>query len=367
MTTSTPGMTRAPGEQVHRYNLDRPLGSGPFVFSTCDDVIVEGWAFVAPAGLTPSSVTLEVVSLQTGAVTRVDCERGPRPDVADHFGDPRVVESGFTGRFHLDPSFRGNYSARLLQLKDGRAYSSTELFSFTVVPGSPKVDPRRQLAWKFLSGAGLEIGALQRPLETPAHCSVKYVDRISVEELRAHYPELRDQRLQTPDLIDDGETLTKVAATSQDFVIANHFLEHCENPIQTLGNLARVLKDGGILYMAVPDKRFTFDVDRPVTPYHVLAEARRQDRRADREAMYREWVVHVQKAAPADVDAATRKLLDEGYSIHFNVWALPDLLEFVLRALAEFALPFTLEWVVSSENEVILILRKQERLAAVAG
>ncbi len=86
-------------------------------------------------------------------------------------------------------------------------------------------------------------------------------------DLLAHYPELIGQPLQAPDMIDDGETLSTIDSASQDFVIANHFLEHCENPIQTLRNFLRVLKDGGILYMAVPDKRFTFDVDRPVTTY----------------------------------------------------------------------------------------------------
>src|SRR4051812_14429133 len=118
MTTSTPATTRPLGEQVHRYHLDRPLGNGPFAFSTCDDVVIEGWAFVAPPGSTLSSVTLEVVSVRTGAVTQVNCERGARPDVAEHFGDPRLLSTGFTGRFHLDPSFRGKYRVRLLQVKD---------------------------------------------------------------------------------------------------------------------------------------------------------------------------------------------------------------------------------------------------------
>jgi hypothetical protein len=53
-------------------------------------------------------------------------------------------------------------------------------------------------------------------------------------------------------------------------------------------------------------------------------------------------------------------LLDEKYSIHFNVWALPDLLELLARCKADFGLPFTLEWVVCSDNEVILILAKAE-------
>ena len=34
--------------------------------------------------------------------------------------------------------------------------------------------------------------------------------------------------------------------------------------------MLRVLKSNGVLYLALPDKRFTFDQDRPVTPYEHL-------------------------------------------------------------------------------------------------
>lgn len=364
-TTALSEIQSADGRSI--IHLDQPNSTGPFTFFTGDEVTVSGWAFVDPPGLPPPSIALEVVSLQSGVVTHVNCERQHRPDVVSHFGNPHLLTSGFAGRIRLDPVFRGAYSVRLRQIDGVRSYPSAELFSFTVGLSSVEVDARRHLAAKFLIGSGLEIGALQRRLATPVYCTVKYVDRMPLAELRAHYPELREQPLQEPDIIDDGETLSTVATGSQDFVIANHFLEHCEDPIQTLGNLARVLKAGGILYMAVPDKRFTFDVERPVTQYSVLAEARRQHRRADRDAMYTEWAAKVLKAATPDVDQVARKLLDEKYSIHFNVWALPDLLEFLLKARAEFTLPLTLAWVMSTDNEVILILRKQDHVTSSEG
>ena len=37
------------------------------------------------------------------------------------------------------------------------------------------------------------------------------------------------------DVVDDGETLATVAGGDrQDFIVANHFLEHTENPIGTI-------------------------------------------------------------------------------------------------------------------------------------
>jgi len=346
-------------QKIVRHELDEPVGAGPFSFSAGDEVVVTGWAFVEPTGSTLPSIALEIVSLQTGAVTRLNAPRCPRPDVADHFGGDHLLMSGFTSTFRIDDRFRGDHRVRLGQTEDLHVYPSVDLFSFTVRPLTHEANARKELAARFLRGAGLEVGALQRRLEVPDHCFVTYVDRLPLPDLIAHYPELRGQPLQKPDLIDDGETLAKVDAGSQDFVIANHFLEHCENPIQTIANLTRVLKEGGILYMAVPDKRFTFDIDRPVTRYAALAETFRRGRRRDRDELYVEWASCVNRALPSDVNIVARKLLDEKYSIHFNVWALPDLLDFLSECRAEFRLPFTLEWVICSENEVILILRKQ--------
>ena len=113
---------------------------------------------------------------------------------------------------------------------------------------------RARLASVYLRGSGLEIGALHHPLPVPRSACVSYVDRMTVAELRKQYPDLPSNELVEPDLIDNGETLSKVPAVSQDFVIANHFLEHCQDPIGTLENFFRVLKLGGILYLTVPDK-----------------------------------------------------------------------------------------------------------------
>jgi hypothetical protein len=123
------------------------------------------------------------------------------------------------------------------------------------------------IAHNFLHGQGIEIGALHNPLRLPPAAKVQYVDRMSVAQLRQHYPELAALELVEADILDDGERLGCVPDMSQDFVIANHFLEHCENPLLALHNLLRVLKVEGVLYLTVPDKRYTFDSSRPVTPW----------------------------------------------------------------------------------------------------
>jgi hypothetical protein len=66
------------------------------------------------------------------------------------------------------------------------------------------------LASEYLRGNGLEIGALHNPLPVPPHVQLRYVDRMSVADLRAQSPELQGQRLVEPDVIDDGERLATV-------------------------------------------------------------------------------------------------------------------------------------------------------------
>ena len=140
-------------------------------------------------------------------------------------------------------------------------------------PAPVFLDARREFADRFLAGSGLEIGALHLPLKTPPRAKVRYVDRMSVDDLRSEYAELAEWDLTPVDVIDNGELLTTIPDGSQDFVIANHFLEHCEDPISTIGTHLSKLKPGGVLFYAVPDKRYTFDCRRPVTPLdHMVAD-----------------------------------------------------------------------------------------------
>ena len=184
---------------------------------------------------------------------------------------------------------------------------------------------REVVAATFLRGDGLEIGALHLPLKTPADAIVKYVDRMTTADLRKHYPELAQLPLVDTTVVDNGETLGTVADASQDFVIANHFLEHCQNPIRTLQNLFRVVRIGGVLYMAVPDKRWTFDHDRPCTTIDHLLRDYRDGPEWSKRGHFEEWTRLVNKRTDeAIVAQETQHLLNIDYSIHFHVWGAPN-------------------------------------------
>jgi SAM-dependent methyltransferase len=223
---------------------------------------------------------------------------------------------------------------------------------------------RTFLAAQYLRGNGIEIGALHVPLRLPANAHTKYVDRMATADLRQHYPELASFDLVKVDIVCNGELLTEIGDASQDFCIANHFLEHAQNPLQTLQTLFRVLRPGGVLFMALPDKRFTFDADRPVTSVEHIVQDYEQGPAWSKQTHFEEWVRLVEKVAPEDVAQRTAHLLAEDYSIHFHVWTQAEMIA-VLRAAQQHAgLQFDIELLLKHGGECIFILRKTDAIKA---
>jgi len=216
---------------------------------------------------------------------------------------------------------------------------------------------RELIAESYLSGLGIEIGALHNPLKLPAAATARYVDRLSVPELREQYPELASEELVNVDILADGELLETISDSSQDFVIANHFVEHCQDPIGAVLNMLRVLKPTGILYLALPDKRCCFDSDRPVTPLEHLMRDHLEGPEWSRRGHFEEWARLVNKKAEAEVEQEVARLMGMNYSIHYHVWTPFEMLEFVLavRKLTAFDIELCLE---HDGVEVIFILRK---------
>ena len=223
-------------------------------------------------------------------------------------------------------------------------------------------DTRHELAVELLRGSGIEIGALHMPVALPAGAHVRYVDRMTVPELRAHYPELEDQDLAPVDVVDDGETLSTIEPESVDFIVANHFLEHCEDPIGTIDTHLGKLRPGGVLFYAVPDKRYTFDFRRPRTPLSHLIADHQDGGQGSRREHYLEWARLVYPEDDGAPDAQTARahaaeLEATSYSIHFHVWTQADLLELMLDCHERLG-SFDIEAVRRVGLENIVILRK---------
>jgi predicted SAM-dependent methyltransferase len=220
-------------------------------------------------------------------------------------------------------------------------------------------DARRwRLAKRYIRGSGLEVGALHRPLRVPTGVRVRYVDRMDRAQLLSHYPELADEPLVDVDVIDDGETLSSQEDASVDFVIANHFIEHTQDPLGTLSNLLRVLRPGGTLYLAVPDRRRTFDADRPPTSLEHVVRDHREGPAWSRATHQEEWARLVDQVPAAEVAEHVRELEEGDYSIHFHVWTPAEFEELLEHACLQLRLPFAVQALRRNSFEFIAVLRR---------
>ena len=163
---------------------------------------------------------------------------------------------------------------------------------------------RRLLALRHLpaGGQGLEIGALHCPLPLPPGARARYVDHHTADELRRLRADAGPGIVDT-DILADGFTLGCIADASQDFVVANHVLEHATDALGTLQHWLRVLRPGGVLFVAVPIGARGADYGRAVTPPEHFLEDRRLAAAGDRAALRERDRTHVEEhldiAAPA--------------------------------------------------------------------
>lgn len=281
---------------------------------------------------------------------------------------PEIVPSEVLARYNLDVPKFSRYYHQLFVSSSDRSYQladpmrEIEVQIVNLEKGKQKVDiyqVRKEIASQYLRGEGIEIGALNAPLEIPETVKVNYLDRMSVSSLRQQYPELALVNLVEVDIIDDGEALASVKNNSFDFVIANHMIEHCQNPIKAISNFLRVLKPGGIVYMGVPDKRYTFDLDRPLTSLEHLVRDYKEGPAWSKLFHYEEYIRYVDKVDESNFTERLNYLLGKDYSIHFHVWVPESFLELLQYCQQKLNFAFEIELFKSNDFEILVILRKR--------
>jgi len=217
---------------------------------------------------------------------------------------------------------------------------------------------RRRLGARFLAGDGIEIGALHSPFPVPSRARVRYLDRLTTQQLRAEYPELAGEPFAEVEIVDDGSTLQSIPDGSLDFVVAAHVLEHVEDPIGALRRQLDILRSGGTLVLALPDRRKGLDELRaPVAVEHLLAD-HADGGAGSRSGHYREWAWLVDLplglVEAEDVEAHAAGLEWGGHDIHFHCWTLEEL----LAQLPAFGLPATVAAARQNLHEFLVVLRR---------
>ncbi len=195
---------------------------------------------------------------------------------------------------------------------------------------------REDLARRYLSGDGIEIGALTAPLRIPPGVTVRYVDRLSRDELIAQEgPSLRaagvdPETIVEVDLVEDAGRLAGITDRSVDFAIAIHVLEHLEDPIEALTNLVRVVRPGGRLLIVLPDPRLTFDRHREhTTVEHVLVD-HESGPAGSRAGHHLEWARDIEGLRGEQMQARAAEFAAMDARHHFHVWKLHGFLALLL-------------------------------------
>ncbi|WP_277187173.1 methyltransferase domain-containing protein [Caballeronia sp. BR00000012568055] len=152
---------------------------------------------------------------------------------------------------------------------------------------------RRDVILKYITKAhlGIEIGPYLWPL-TPKrdgyNCLV--MDVFDTDALKAlatrngYSAEQQQAQLEAVDLVGSSTHIDEVVAEhhrlgSFDYIVSSHNFEHLPNPIRFLQGCARVLRPGGLISMAMPDRRACYDYFRSLTPLSEWLEAYFEGRR----------------------------------------------------------------------------------------
>jgi predicted SAM-dependent methyltransferase len=126
-------------------------------------------------------------------------------------------------------------------------------------------------------GCGLEIGPLDKALvERVAGRRIHYCDYATREVLRQNSsadPAVDIDRIPEIDFVTAQLRAESFGDMRFDYVIASHVIEHVPDMLGWLRELLRVLKPGGRIVLAVPDRRYTFDLIRPETTLGQVLEA----------------------------------------------------------------------------------------------
>lgn len=244
----------------------------------------------------------------------------------------------------------------------------------------PSYSARKKASFRYLHGQGLEIGALQHPLQVPDGVVVKYVDYATREENARKYPGIDGDRIVVTDHVADGFELSFIQAASQDFIIANHVLEHAPNPLQVLLNWGRALKNNGFLFLTLPNGDKSFDRGRVITTaehivedYELVKAGQMQEFAARNRQHYREFVdisipnlktVHRNLKSyrtEAEKNAYVDKLMRESsVDAHFHVFTKSSLVSIMNHLLARYLPDMALREVVPSRAgfEYVIVLEK---------
>jgi len=133
---------------------------------------------------------------------------------------------------------------------------------------------------------GLEYGPSYSPLFPKSEgWNVIIVDHASQADLIEKYGQwgVATEKIEAVDVVLTDEAPIEMQLAHEierlDYIVASHVFEHLPNPISFLRTSHQFLRPGGQLRLAIPDKRFCFDLLKPLSTAGEMIQAHLENRR----------------------------------------------------------------------------------------
>lgn len=198
----------------------------------------------------------------------------------------------------------------------------------------------RDIIGRYLSGLGAEVGAFKTPLP-------------GIEPI---YIDCFEEYAGTPTLLDyyGSAVAMPFLDSSLNYVAASHVIEHVANPLAALCEWYRICRHRGILYIVVPDRRYTFDRNRALTTVdHMLEDFKSgvdddDPTHIDDFIFNLDWKLYSPEAAYEDEVKTRNDLRDKYYAavrarlninIHFHTFEPASFFQLIQQANAVQAWP----------------------------
>lgn len=254
------------------------------------------------------------------------------------------------------------------------------------VYGSKRLDQIYELIniYGLQNRSGVEIGPFDRPiLDKETYPNVKYADVFTTEQLRkmAHENPKRneDQVVEVDFVTYQAEYSVSVGQEQMEFFICSHVLEHLPNMLGALRDIGNTLKPGGNFIIAFPDRRFTFDIDRPATSFKEFKDRfERNDQKPDPRLVFEAFDLHRQvfvgklwngleggrgkKSYSTDYAREQSKKAETEYvDVHCNILSDSEFCEIIEKANAAGIIDFRIDKIIATQaplNEFFVVLKK---------
>jgi len=126
----------------------------------------------------------------------------------------------------------------------------------------------------------LELGAFDQPTYKPGEARIEFMDYYDADALRKA---ARKAKNRNPETVIEVTHLCQSKRFADsiderfDLIMAHHVIEHIPDVLTWLNQLEELLSDQGLIVLSIPDRRYTFDILRPVTTIVDLARCQDDD------------------------------------------------------------------------------------------